>query len=38
MIRLIMRMIYEVICNFENFFGDIVMKLCACVEKDSYIK
>ena len=29
-----MRMIYEIICAIENFFGEIVSKLCACQEKD----
>jgi len=27
-----MRMIYEMICAIENFFAEIVGKLCACSE------
>lgn len=35
LIRLVMRMLYEMLCAIENFFAEIVQKICACTATDS---
>ena len=34
--RMVMRITYEMVCAIENFFADIVQKICGCEPKDGY--